>query len=219
MGRLIDHRKRERAKQQRVDRKHRIRKEALTSFMRLPYVEVTLDSIGQRAQVNRGITSMYFRSKEELFLLLLKDELEAWCEGLENQLQDLDGPQPVSRLALLLARSVADRPTVTRLLSAAPMVLEQNLDLMEVFRFQRWRRDRLVSLGEVLEGVSNRQIPGGGAHLLFLVQLVGAAFHSAAHPLGGAALDAGDPDFAVFFVDMENEMTMLIEAILNAEQS
>jgi len=219
MGRLIDHQKRERAKQQRVDRKHRIREEALASFMRLPYVEVTLDSIGQRAQVNRGITSMYFRSKEELFLLLLKDELETWYEGLGNQLQDLDGPQPVSRLAVLLAGSVANRPTVTRLLSMAPMVLEQNLDLMEVFRFQRWRRDLLVSLGEILEGVSDRRIPGGGARMLFLVQLTAAAFHSAAHPLGSAALEAGDPDFAVFFVDMENEMTMLIEAILNVEQS
>ena len=75
MGKLIDRKKRERAKQQRAVRKKRVMEEARSTFVRMPYVEVSLDTIGQAADVNRGVASMYFRSKEELFLLLLRDEL------------------------------------------------------------------------------------------------------------------------------------------------
>ena len=80
MGRLIDPEKRARAKSKRIERKSRILKVARSTFSKLPFVEVTLDSIGQRADVDRGVASMYFRSKEELFLRVLREELADWYD-------------------------------------------------------------------------------------------------------------------------------------------
>jgi AcrR family transcriptional regulator len=214
MGKLIDRKKRERAKQQRAVRKKRVMEEARSTFVRMPYVEVSLDTIGQAANVNRGVASMYFRSKEELFLLLLRDELAEWYREIEKKLGDLNGSLDRGALADLLARSVAEMPTMSRYLSLLPVVLEQNIEVMEVFRFQRWRRDRMVEAGEAVEQSTTALRPGQGSRLLYLVQLVAAGLEPAANPRGSAAFDRGDPEFEVFSVDLESELRAIVFAML-----
>ena len=214
MGRLIDREKREQARRQRVERKRRILKEARSSFERLPFVEVTLDSIGHRAQVDRGVASMYFESKEGIFLLLLKEDLEEWFASMEEELEACRKPLSRERLARLLAESLAGRPAMTRLMSLAPVVFEQNLDVMEVFRFQRWRRDRMLEVGEAMAGAADRRFPGGGVRLLHLVQLIAAGLEPLAHPKGSVAYELADPEFAVFRIDLREELESLIAAAL-----
>ena len=217
MGKLIDSKKRERAKQQRGVRKKRILEEARSTFVRMPYVEVSLDGIGQAADVVRGIASMYFRTKEELFLLLLRAELADWYQEIEQSLGDLIGSLDCKALAELLARSVADRPVMTRFLSLTPMVLEQNIEVMEVFRFQRWRRDRMAEAGESLERSTSALQPGQGSRLLYLVQLVAAGLEPAANPRGSAAFDRGDPEFEGFWIDLEAELKAIVSAMIETE--
>ena len=214
MGKLIDRKRRERAKQQRAVRKKRVLEEARSIFVRLPYVEVTLDTIGQAAAVDRGIASMYFRTKEELFLLLIRGELAEWYEEIEKSLGDVKDCLDRGSLAELLARSVAERPTMSRYLSLLPVVLDQNIEVMEVFRFQRWRRDRMAETGEVVEKSTSALEPGQGARLLYLVQLIAAGLEPAANPRGSAAFDRGDPEFAVFSVDLESELKLIVAAML-----
>ena len=214
MGKLIDRKRRERAKQQRAVRKKRVMEEARSIFVRLPYVEVTLYTIGQAAAVDRGIASMYFRTKEELFLLLIRGELAEWYEEIEKSLGDVKDRLDRESLAELLARSVAERPTMSRYLSLLPVVLEQNIEVMEVFRFQRWRRDRMAETGEVVEKSTSALKPGQGARLLYRVQLIAAGLEPAANPRGSAAFDRGDPEFAVFSVDLESELKLIVAAML-----
>jgi AcrR family transcriptional regulator len=216
MGRLIDPEKRDRAKRQRIERKARILRVARSTFSRLPYVEVTLDNIGQRADVDRGVASLYFRSKEELFLRVLREELADWYSALEIELEQAGGSLSQADLAELLAKSLAARPELTRFLSFEAIVLEQNLDAMEVFRFQRWRRDRMTTVGALLENLVGGFDRGGGIRLLYRVQLLTAALQPAAAPKGAATYEVGDPDFDVFKVDFESEMKRIVFAMLGS---
>jgi TetR/AcrR family transcriptional regulator len=214
MGRLIDPEKRARAKSKRTERKARILKVARSIFSRLPYVEVTLDSIGQAADVDRGVTSMYFRSKEELFLRLHREELAEWYGAIEAELESTDGPLSDSELAELLATGLAGRPQLTRFLSLEAVVLEQNLDAMDVFHLQRWRRDRMASVGAILEQKVDALEVEEAIRLLHRVQLLTAALQPAANPKGAASYEAGDPDFAVFEIDFESELKRFVVAML-----
>ena len=215
MGRLIDPEKRDRAKRQRVERKARILNVARSIFSRLPFVEVTLDNIGQRADVDRGVASMYFRSKEELFLRVLREELGDWYSALEAELDRGDVDLSHQDLAGLLATSLAGRPELTRFLSLEAVVLEQNLDAMEVFRLQRWRRDRMGEIAAILERNVDGLEEADAIRLLHRVQLLTAALRPAADPKGAAAYEVGDPDFAVFAVDFEAELERFVIAMLN----
>lgn len=214
MGRLIDPEKRERAKGQRAERKGRILKVARSIYSRMPFVEVTLDSIGQRAKVDRGVASMYFRSKEELFLRVLREALGDWYSELEAELESSDGPLSQSNLANLLATSLAGRPELIRFLSLEAVVLEQNLDAMVVFHLQRWRRDRMAAVGVILEQKVDGFGEGDAMRLLHRVQLLTAALGPAADPKGAASYEVGDPDFSVFQVDFEAEMKRFVAAML-----
>ena len=216
MGKLIDPQKRQRAQQQRAARKRRILDQARASFESLPYVEVTLDSIGQRAKVDRGVASMYFQSKEGLFLLVLKEELDGWYQDLEETLAAVGEPLAGAEIAALLTLSLTKRPLVTRLLSLAPVVFEHNLDAMDVFRIQRWRRDRMEAIGREIDRTLDGGVAGRGIRVLQLAHLIAAGLDPSANPRGAAAYDHGAPDFAVFSVDMEMEMRSLLTAALAA---
>ncbi len=213
MGKLIDRRRRDLARQRRAARKERILAVARKSFERLPFVDVSLDSIGLAAKVDRGVASMYFKSREEIFLVLLKAELEEWFSALAADLGEPAASASGGRLAHLLAASLSARPRLTRYLSLAPVVLEQNLEVSETFRFQRWRRDRMLEVGALLDAAAN-SIPGGGARLLHMVQLITAGLEPLAHPKGTVAYELADPDFAILRVDLRDELESLIAAVL-----
>jgi AcrR family transcriptional regulator len=215
-GRLINRDKLARAKEQRAVRKRRILEEAGSTFMRMAYSEVTLDTIGQRADVERGVASMFFGSKEELFLIVFKELLEEWFGYLERRLSADDEISEPERLALLLARSVAKRPALTKFLSLLPVVLEQDLEAMVVYRFQRWRCDRMTALGALMERAASYLGEGGGFGLLYRVQLVAAGLEMAANPRGAAAFERETPEFVGLWVDMENELADVIAGYLDA---
>jgi hypothetical protein len=112
-----------------------------------------------------------------------------------------------------LVESLVARPLLARLLSLAPVVLEQNMEAMEIFRFQRWRRDRMAAVGVALERAGGLE-PGAGFRLLHLLQLLTAGLEPAANPRGAAAFDHADPEFASLQVSLESELKLLLgEAI------
>ena len=219
MGRLIDPERRKRARLQRVARKKKILAVARSTFSKLPYVEVTLDSIGQAADVDRGVASMYYRTKEELFLILLREELAGGDSALEKEGDRADGPMSASEIAELLAGTLSERNELTRFLSFEALVLEQNLDAMEAFRFKHWRRDRMEAIGAILEESVDGLDEGTGIRLLHRAQLLTAALKPVADPRGVASYEVGDPDFAAFAIDFENELRSMLLAFFNAEKN
>jgi AcrR family transcriptional regulator len=215
-GRLIDRGKLARAKEQRAARKQRILEAAGSTFTRLAFSEVTLDTIGQRADVERGVASMYFGSKEELFLIVFRGILAEWFEYLERRLTDRDGRVDRKDLTFLLTHGVAERPALTRFLSILPVVLEQDIEAMEVYRFQRWRCDRMAAVGELMERAAGCLGEGDGFGLLYRVQLVAAGLEMAANPRGAAAFERETPEFAGLWVDMEGELARVVAGYIGS---
>ncbi len=219
MGRLIDRERLARAKNAKKKRMVDIREEGRKSFLKMPYVEITLDSIGRRAGVKNGIASMYFRSKEELFLELLRDELDKWYLEVEGGLSAQPARLSDRKLARLLAKTLATRTSLTRFLSLAPVALEQNMEIMEAYRYHRWQRDRMVEIGGELERRSKGLGPGDGLRLFHRIQLVASAFHVYSDPRGTLAVNLIDPDFEDLRIDMESEIAREVEQFLAAAGS
>lgn len=214
MGRLIDRQRQAAARQARDERVERIRSEAARLFATLPYVEVTLDAIGQSAGVKRGVASMYFGSREQLFLLLLREELERCYGAITDDLAAHRGWLSDAAVARLLARRLAERTLLCRLLALAPIVLEQNAEIMEADRFLRWQRGRMTELGRAIEGRGRGLGSGDGLQLLLRLQLAAAAMHPLADPRGSLAVNIHDPDFAAFKLDLAAELEQVAMAVL-----
>ncbi len=79
------------------------------------FKEITVKEIGEVTSFTRTSVYNYFENKEEIFLAYLGKEYERWCESLSDvlRLETADA----EKLADLLARSLAARPNMLKLLS------------------------------------------------------------------------------------------------------
>jgi len=204
VGRLIDPERRRRAREVREERRRRILTEADRSFVELPPAEVDLDVIGRRADVKAGIVSMYFGSREELYMVVLRRRLEAWQQDLEARLGKVGGRRGAGRVADDLAASLAARPELVRLLGVMGTMVEGCGDITAALGFSRWYQERLRSLA----GVVLKRCRGGdrdeAARLIHRTLLLAGALGFAAFPRGAGVLAVHEaPHLAV---DLEAEL-------------
>jgi AcrR family transcriptional regulator len=205
MGKLINQERRARSRAAKKERVQLILEAAGESFMRLPLAEVTLDGIGRRAKVRDGLPTLYFGSKEELFLRLLGEQLKSWSAAVEQELAVSQDRTPAA-LADLLAGSLCERPLLTRLVSLMHVVSEQTTDIGAAMTFQHNLETRLLKLGELLEEQAPVVEKGQGARLLHRMLLTAVGLRSAQGPLA--------PDAEVFIVDLRQELAEMVETLL-----
>ncbi len=99
--------------------------------------------VAAEAGLAKGTTYLYFRTKEELLLELLTQELgewfaalEAWFQAQEPQLQEPSSPR--ADLAHAIASGLGSRPRLVGLIAVQTSILEQNLSQESAERFKRF---------------------------------------------------------------------------------
>lgn len=205
MGKLIDQERRAKAKAEKGERMRRIVAAATHAFEHQPFAEVSLDSIGRRAGVRQGLASMYFGSKEELYLSLVDSELREWSQQLEIT---LEGEVNEGCLGDTLAASLAERALLLRLLSQIHVVLEQTPDVSAAVAFQQNQEERLLALGARVAICHGRLSSHSAARLVYRVLLSAAGLRAVTGLLS--------PTEEVFRVELASELTSFVNALLAA---
>lgn len=210
MGKLIDPERTLKAKQAREDRAARILDAAHATFVRFPYSDVTLDTIGQQAGVKQGQATLAYRSREELYMTVVRKALAEWFDGLEADLRASGAPMTEAEAADLIAASLVERHELTRLLGPLHTALELHEDGMQVHEFYKWQRRRFLAIAEILAS----RVPGAHAwnvfDALYRGQLVAAAVHPVSRPVGNLAVDLMAEDHQVFALDLEDEVHRIV---------
>jgi len=216
MGKLIDPARAKRAKRAREERAARILEAAGKAFVRDPYFELTLDSIGRQAGVKQGQATLAFRSLEELYMTVLRGRLNEWYDELEAQMTASEDPLAVDEMADLVATSLTGRPDLTRMLGPLHMVLEVHEDGVQVHQFYQWQLARLTTLADA----TARRIAGvdrwDAFDALYRSQLVAATIHPLDRPVGNLAVDLMAEEHQVFALDMESEIARVVRECLKA---
>jgi len=184
-------------------------------FEHLPYTQVSMDSISQRAKVKKGIASMYFGSKEELFLKLASQEMDRWFGRLERRLEASEALAEPADLARLLAEQVADGSRFPRLLSLLSVVLDHNVEMDAVVPFLRGLQVRLEEGGRGLAMRCGRLAPDQGVRLLRLVLTLTAGARAFSNPIGAGAIAMADDSLAPIRSDLERDLPDLVEVVLS----
>jgi AcrR family transcriptional regulator len=176
--------------------------------------EITISQIAQAAQMAKGTTYLYFRTREEVFLALLLEELDAWELDLGARLQPQRALTPEGAAALLTG-SLRERTLLLRLLGFAHAVLEQNLSDDVALQFKRRLLGLMTRLGELLEERCAGMGAGQGAQVLLRLHmaLVGLSQMAAPSASGARALRC-DPALRLLAVDVERELQAILLALL-----
>ena len=210
MGKLIDPDRTRRARDERRRRAERILEAAQGAFLRFPYSEISLDTIGQLAGAKQGQATLAFRSREELYLTVIRSQLKDWYDALEATLEALDAPVSAASAADVVAASLVERPDLTRLLGPLHMALELHEDGMEVHRFYQWQKERLLGLAAILSDQLESGHQWDCFDALYRSQLIAAAVHPVSRPVGNLAIDLVNEEHQIFALDLEDELRRVV---------
>ena len=125
-------------------------------FADASFEAVTIARVAETAGVAKGTAYLYFATKETLFLELVRAELTQWLADLTLKLKRLRSTQPASAVPTAVARSLAERPALRRLLVLLHTVIEPNIDEASARDFKRFLRDLLAEAGAAMAD----KIPG-----------------------------------------------------------
>lgn len=215
MGRLINPERQAQAREAKAQRMAAIEAAALAEFQTAAYGDVTLDGIGLKAGVPAGTASLYFGSKEALFLRVLGAQVKLWCAATTTRLAG-EGRLDARRTAALLADSFAACPALPRLLYLLPFALEHAREDPGLTVLAAGVKKPLAEVAAKLEEHSPAVAARGGAAVLGELAILLASVSPRATPRGGLALAFSDPAAARFRVEFQAELERLLAASLAA---
>jgi AcrR family transcriptional regulator len=183
---------------------------------RRPFSDVTVAAVAREAGLGKGTVYLYFRTKEELVLSIVSDELDGAFGALQGLLA-ANGACSADALAHLLVTALADRPLLVHLATVLHSVLEQNIDLATAIQFKRQLAAHMTDTGATLERClpSLRAGDGRKVFLRLHAMLIGfrqLADHSPiiAEAIESAGLSEFDIDFAT---ELEGALAALLRGM------
>jgi AcrR family transcriptional regulator len=194
-------------------------------FASADYDAVTIARVAEAAGVAKGTAYIYFATKEALFLELVRAELTLWLEDLVATLKGLRARQPMEdAVPAAIARSVAQRPALQRLLILLHTVIEPKIDEATARDFKLFMLDLLsrasAAVCSKLPGLSSEQ---AGTLILQLHALVISLAQLSKPPPVIARVMASDPQLQFMQIDFESflraTLTTLVRGTLPRQPS
>jgi AcrR family transcriptional regulator len=200
--------------EQKYERRQAILDIAWQLFQDMPYQQITMSEVAERAGLAKGTLYLYFKTKEELFLTVQEQQLATWFDEVDTQLSSAQGASDIARVADLMRGSLERRPGLTRLLAMLHSILEQNVDYDTARRFKRMLLARMGGTGALLEGCLPFLAPGQGAHLLLQAHALIIGLRHLADPAPIARRVLEEPGMAPFAVQFAPEFLQAFTALL-----
>ena len=178
---------------QKAARREAILAAALELLAEVPFHEIPMAQIAERAGLAKGTLFLYFSTREELFLDVLRGQLHAWFWDLDSGLEDLPRSGRTAAVARLFGASLASRPRLRTLLAVLPE-LEHNLPEGPALAFRQELRGRIAAMGSRLERALGFLPTGQGAGLFMRIQALAIGLQTLAEPTAQA--ESARLDFA-----------------------
>lgn len=125
------------------DKKQMILDIAARIFSRYGYAKTSLDEIAQEAKIAKGTIYYYYPSKEELFLMVVKEQAQSFVDEMRRNLHSIDGFE--NKLRYFLHAPVTyvcqKMPVLLEGLKTIPFNLQQHFD-----SFRAENRGKMVEL-------------------------------------------------------------------------
>jgi AcrR family transcriptional regulator len=219
MSALIDPKRRAATRAAAVERSEQLLAVSREMLGRLPRSEVTLEMVCQRANIKAGLAAMYFGSIDQIVLRLLREELTAWYDWLEDRLARPPGNDSGSgSLIEDIADDVAQRKLLARLLAQQAGVVEEGSDPSSALGMLRWQWERLAEIGARLEKRAPSIGAGRGRRVALELQLRVSAWAPLTNPYGVMAMALEGPGLEDLRLDLREGVRDLLRWVLPLDE-
>ena len=184
-------------------------------FLQSDFDGVTVAKVAQRAGVAKGTAYLYFNCKEAVFLEMVQSELLMWEEDLNTSLSPISVEAAAHALPLVIAQTLARRPTLGRLLVLLHPVIEPSLDIDTARSFKEFLRDLVMRISTLLISKLPALGESAAATLILQIHALVISVTQLAHPpqVIATVLDQ-DPSLRPMRIAFEPFMAQTLSALL-----
>jgi AcrR family transcriptional regulator len=205
---------RARQSHQKQERRAAILSKALGLIAGTPLQDITMAQVAAEVGLVKGTLYLYFATREELFLEVLRDQYHGWFWDLEAGLEVLPRKGRLKAAACLLTETTATRTAFRILLAALHDTLERNLQESTALAFRRELKSRSIAMGILLERSLSFLEKGQGVPLLLHIQALIIGWQALAQPGQREPLLPGADDQTNLALDFRAALRGGIEALL-----
>jgi TetR/AcrR family transcriptional regulator len=156
--------------EQKEERRQEIIDITRTEFLRTDFNKVKMADIANAAGIAKGTLFFYFKTKEELFLTMAQQEINAWYDHFDKILRQqivFKHHLSIKEFVSVVQNSLKKNDVLVPLFAILDDTLENNIDIEIAFKFKSNLKRRIVSSGELLEQVVPFIKKSDGGKLLY----------------------------------------------------
>jgi len=143
--------KRARTPEQKQQRRELILTSAHMVFQTTKYEHITLDEVARVAGLGKATLYSYFATREELFLVLCQELLEAWFAQAHQQLGALPSPATAAHVAAVITAILPHHLDLMRLFPLMHSTIERNVRPEVLSAYKAWFGPKMVEIGALFE--------------------------------------------------------------------
>ncbi len=175
------------SEEQKAIRRSVIIRSARELFEKSDFHEISMREIARRAGMAKGTVFFYFKTKEELFLACVREELGRWHDRFDAMLREYQKTHKpadfdVDELVEIMVKSLDENNTFSRFISIVEVVLNHNIDFDEMLAHKKFVLARAVPTGKLLEEIIPYFKPSDGIKLYNYAFFITAGLYPAAEP-------------------------------------
>lgn len=130
-------------------RRSEILRAAESLWLSTSYSDLSMSQVAREAQLAKGTLYLYFDTKEELFLALLSEQIEAWLKNLQQSLETGQYATPEAFTDFIVAE-VLPQDSLRRMLVLLSTVIDPSLSLEQSQNFRRLLLRYVVPIVELM---------------------------------------------------------------------
>lgn len=177
------------------------------------FASITMLEVASRANLAKGTTYLYFQTKEELLLALLKRELENWFLELGLSLNKKVSLTP-KEFAQRITKSLVQRQALMRLICIQSSILEQNIDFERALEFKSFLLENALNASKLIEAKLEFLKRGEGMVLLQRINAFIIGFYDLSNPSQIVQTVLEKPAMKPFCLDFSKQFQSTLEALL-----
>ncbi|MEX1367975.1 MAG: TetR family transcriptional regulator [Nannocystaceae bacterium] len=185
---------------------------------RKQYHRITMAEVARRCHLAKGTLYLYFRSKEELFLAALEEQLAAWFDVLGERLAAPEGLEAgtdvADRFAATVVQTLVERETLVDLLPLLHSVLEQNIDEKTATDFKQMLLDKVRHGAGAVELAVPGLPSGGGGRVLMRLHALVVGLQQMADPAPVVAQVLAEPHMEPLRIEFATELRATLGAMV-----
>ncbi|WP_017443860.1 TetR/AcrR family transcriptional regulator [Gayadomonas joobiniege] len=198
--------KRARTDEAKNQKRERILQAASDLFDQNPDALPTSSEIAQHSGVAKGTVYLYFKSKEEIFLAMLKRHYQAWFNDINEALQD-DKPN-IEQWINALCHYIEQQPQFFSLASLSTSIIEKNVAAERLTEFRQALSEMLNQCAKILATKINQDNPVNCAQLLMRSYALLLGIWQISHPA-----EPKTQNFSLIQPDFKQESRQALEQL------